>query len=77
MSATSHTCANPRVRISEHTGRVFCATCREYLDARPQEAPETLRGDLTDETSIAPPDTFDTEGEPQTSGMDNRDPHAR
>jgi hypothetical protein len=28
-------CGDPKPRIGEQSGRVFCATCRRYLDARP------------------------------------------
>lgn len=31
-------CDDPRPRIGEASGRVFCATCRSYLDARPDPA---------------------------------------
>lgn len=68
-------CKQPAIRIAD-SGRIFCATCKRYLD-RYQTTPETLRGDLTDETSIAPSDATDPGEGPLTSGVDNHDPHAR
>lgn len=36
------TCLDPRPRINERNGRMFCATCRHYLDAPLQEPSGTL-----------------------------------
>lgn len=55
-------CDDPKPRISDATGRVFCGSCRLYLDARPQEASDTLSDEQSEETTDA---TSDEEGQPQ------------
>lgn len=64
-------CKAPAVRISEQTGRVFCATCREYLDVRSQSAPDALRARQGRETSIAPSDDSGPLSTDSTSPVDN------
>lgn len=55
-------CDDPKPRISDATGRVFCGSCRRYLDGRSQDAPEPLRDEEAEETTDA---TSDEEGPTQ------------
>lgn len=43
-------CPNPDPRILESNGRLFCHSCRRYLDAPPVEA-QASEPDLQSETS--------------------------
>lgn len=46
-------CDDPKPRILESNGRVFCGTCRRYLDA----PSEPLRDEEPEETSEPTPDS--------------------
>jgi len=53
-------CTDPRPRISEKSGRLFCATCRAYLTPRPESAPEPPRDEEAGESTV---DAADQEGD--------------
>ena len=55
-------CDDPKPRILEANGRVFCGTCRRYLDSRAETPSEPLSDDTELETGE--PST-DQEGDPQ------------
>lgn len=46
-------CPSPQPRIANRSGRVFCASCRQYLDAA-AAAPEPLSDEARDGAGIAP-----------------------
>lgn len=52
-------CANQSPRINERNGRIFCGSCRAYLDGRPQTTPEPLRDEAAPKSGIAPADTIE------------------
>ena len=58
-------CSDPKPRISETTGRMFCASCRRYLDVKPAppQAPSGEPGSAGDRE--ASDDTADQEGDPE------------
>lgn len=50
-------CDDPKPRISTHSGRMFCANCRRFLDT----TPEPLSDDLPEERDD---DADEAEGDP-------------
>jgi hypothetical protein len=58
-------CDTPAPRISETTGRMFCANCRRYLDRLPAP-PQTTSGTPEDSSDDESTDTTaDQEGDPE------------
>ena len=68
-------CKQPVVRIAD-SGRVFCATCRQYLD-RSQTASEPLRDEEDPKSGIASGDANGSASTDSTSPVDNTAPDAR
>lgn len=44
-------CEDPKPRIATRSGRMFCASCRTYLEAPRQAASETLRDAQPDDAT--------------------------
>jgi hypothetical protein len=55
-------CEDPRPRILTSSGRVFCASCRQYLDDRPATTPDEPEATQAEESTD---DAADQEGDPE------------
>jgi len=68
-------CANQSPRIAERTGRLFCANCRAYLDARPGAPPATPAAQGRSEGAEADNRVADAdESTPGLEGAETGDP---
>lgn len=52
-------CNDQRPRISERTGRMFCANCRQFLDAQPVAPSPSRDEEITATNANTSPETHD------------------
>lgn len=57
-------CSNPDPHILEKNGRLFCRSCRRYLDQRssPPEPPPSVFDETEDRDGVDPADPDNTAG---------------
>jgi hypothetical protein len=61
-------CDDPRPRVNERNGRMFCGSCKTYLDHR-LTVPDPLSGQPAAEAGIVPADGDADQGAPQEGDL--------